>query len=138
MKRSYVCAALAALPLVALASPALAYFSGSYALHIRYGYPDQRKDKMCAIFTHGDVLGYPDSGTWTLSRYDLPGNFIVDGDDLRFYLAYGNGVFNFHIKIKDGVPQGQGGVDNWRAIIPTTPPDALADGVFKMTATTEC
>ena len=127
--------ALIALPLVAVASPASASFSGTYSVTFFGGPTHVEGSTQCLTFTQtSDVLGFPDSGTWDSSTFgDWGGSYIVDGKDLRIFGTYagGTGVTNLHIKIKSGSPRGKGGFDEWDVGDPPTPVD---DGIFTLTA----
>jgi hypothetical protein len=139
MGRSYVRAAMAGLPLLALATQASANFSGSYTLRFYLGSDHTRGAKQCVVFTQtGDVLGFPDSGTWDMPSFDgyLQGFFVVDHQHLRFYASHDSGyAINFYIKIKDGSLGRKGGFDDWRASDPPLPVD---DGIFTLKVTTGC
>ena len=127
--------ALIALPLVAVASPASASFSGTYSLTFFLGAAHQQGSTQCVTFTHtGGVLDFSNSGTWNSSTFgDWGGSYVVDKKDLRIYGTYGagTGVTNFHIKFKSGSPQGSGGFDEWDV---GDPPSPVGDGIFTLAA----
>ena len=118
------------------AAPAGANFSGSYTAKFYLGPSHTYSNSECITFTNdGSILGFPDSGTWSSSTYvnGWGGNFVVDGNDLRWYGTYDNnsGTTSAHGKLKNGIP-GKGGLDDF---IPSTPPiTPNGSGIYKMTA----
>ena len=125
-----------ALPLLA-AAPAVGNFSGTYTAKFYLGPSNVYTNSECITFTStGSIAGFPDSGTWDSSTYTngWGGNFVVDGRDLRWYGTYNSnaGTTSAHNKIKNGVPAGKGGIDDF---IPTVPPVTANDsGILKMVA----
>jgi hypothetical protein len=117
------------------ATPAVAGFSGNWTLEVYSGQTHSHNVNLCMVFTNtGNIDGFPDSGTW--AQYESPtfgGNFIVDGNTLRWYgTAYaGAEAVNFYNHIENGVPGG-GGFDDWYVSSPPITP--LNDGVTRLKA----
>jgi hypothetical protein len=120
------------LPLIA-AVPAVAGLSGNYTVTFYDGPGHEKNSSICVTFTNtGNILGFPDSGTWV--EYEdsgVGGNFVVDGNKLRWYGTAGSEVLNFYNTIKDDVP-GTGGYDAWAESAPPITP--YGDGITKMKA----
>lgn len=122
------------LPLIS-ALPSAAGLSGDYTVTFYDGPSHQKTNSLCITFTNtGDILGFPDSGTWAVSNDSgIGGNFVVDGKRLRWYGTGENGseVLNFYNTIRNDVP-GRGGFDDWQEGAPPITP--FGDGTTKMSA----
>ena len=116
-----------------LALPASAGFSGEYTIVFYSGPTHERTGSECVTFTNtGNILGFPDSGTWNSSTVgDWAGNFIADGNVLRWYGTYshGTGATNAYNKIINDVP-GSGGFDEWN--VSPAPITAVNDGTQRL------
>ena len=114
MKR-LVSAVLVALPLLS-AVPAWANFSGEYTLVFLSGPQHYKSASYCMVFINtGSIYGFPNSDTWQeRDSADWGGNFVVDGNTLRWYgtIAGGTEVMNFYNNLNGSDP-GKGGFDDW-------------------------
>ncbi|HLY06334.1 MAG TPA: hypothetical protein VKR31_11360 [Rhizomicrobium sp.] len=128
----FASAALGALALIS-AAPALAGFSGEYTMVFYSGPTHEKTGTECVTFTNtGNILGFPDSGTWTSSTLSgWGGNFVVDGKTLRWYgtLQEATAATNAYNKIKNDVP-GMGGFDEWN--VSNSPITAVNDGTQRL------
>jgi hypothetical protein len=94
-------------------------FEGEYTVTFFDG-PDHIRDAShCIDFTYtGQIGGFTNSGHWIST--DVPawgGYYVVDGKQLRWLGVsnYGFTYFtNFYNTIKDGIPNGFGGFDEWK------------------------
>jgi hypothetical protein len=123
--------ALSALSVSVLATPATAGFkAGRYTLTLFSGPTHQQQSPSCVKFTKtGNVVGFKSSGTWSAGS-TLGGNYVADGNDLRWYGISTSAplVFNFHANAKSG----QGGYDLW-VYNSSLPLDGGDDGTLTLT-----
>jgi hypothetical protein len=117
------------------AATAVAGLNGDYTLIFYSGPSHQKSASYCITFTNtGTIDSFPDSGTWEQSGDSgWGGNFVVDGNVLRWYGTYSNGTgaTNFYNKIKNDIP-GKGGFDEWNVSAP--PITAVVDGITRLKA----
>ena len=103
---------------------------GQFTVHYFSGPTHAESNSVCVIFTQtGDIAGFPDSGTWKVKQFG-GGNFVVDGNTIRFYGTYGKDtkVINHQVDATTMT----GSYDAWnRSAIPVTPVD---DGTLQVQA----
>jgi len=109
MKRTFVCLAVlvfcVSLPAFA-ADPPVPLFQGSYNI-TAYEEPSLGSFyTWCFVFTNtGGVLGYSNSGTWTVPSYSLgwSGTYYVTGDEVIIHgVADGTFIFSYKGRILSG------------------------------------
>jgi hypothetical protein len=103
--------------LLATAVPAAAKFEGRYTVNFFSGPDHEWRGTQCVDFLFtGNVLGFPNSGTWTFEGLpNWQGYYVVDGKELRWYGSTNDQYPYFTAnrnKFKGGVP-GEGTFDNW-------------------------
>jgi hypothetical protein len=130
--RRFACAALGAVAQIS-ALPASAGFSGDYTIIFYSGPAHHKTGKECVTFTNtGNIVGFPDSGTWTSSTLSgWGGNFVVDGKILRWYGTFqeATAATSTYNRIENDIP-GRGGFDEWN--VSTPPITAVNDGTTSL------
>jgi hypothetical protein len=124
-----IAAAMSALVWVAAPAGAKA-LRGRFTVHYFSGPTHAETSTMCVSFSQtGDIAGFPDSGTWKVKKFGS-GNFVVDGNVIRFYGTYDKGLKEINHQL-DATSM-TGSYDVWN--VSAFPVTAIDDGTIQVQA----